>query len=60
MSRFLPAIRVAQILKQTKVEIPADLESRLPKVINAAIKRLIELQHADGGWGGTVRANRAG
>jgi uncharacterized protein YfaS (alpha-2-macroglobulin family) len=50
MSRFLPAIKVAQMLRQLKLDNP-QLEAKLPIYAAAGIKRLLELQHADGGWG---------
>jgi hypothetical protein len=50
MSRFLPAIEVAQILKQLHREDP-ELTRKLPGCVDAGIKRLLELQHEDGGWG---------
>ncbi|HWG44801.1 MAG TPA: alpha-2-macroglobulin family protein [Gemmataceae bacterium] len=50
MSRFLPAIKVAQILKQLRLDSP-ELKRKLPGCVAAGIKRLLELQHADGGWG---------
>ena len=50
MSRFLPAIKVAQILKQYQVDHPA-LNKKLPDVVAGGIKRLLELQQPDGGWG---------
>ncbi|HTU20570.1 MAG TPA: alpha-2-macroglobulin family protein [Gemmataceae bacterium] len=50
MSRFLPAIKVAQILKQLRLKNP-ELEGKLPRYVAAGIKRLLELQHDDGGWG---------
>ncbi len=50
MSRFLPAIKVAQILKQMHLD-NAPLNGKLPGVVQAGIKRLLELQHGDGGWG---------
>ena len=51
MSRFLPAIRVAQILRQYGLSTHKELEAKLPKVVEAGQKRLIELQQPDGGWG---------
>jgi uncharacterized protein YfaS (alpha-2-macroglobulin family) len=51
MSRFLPAIRVAAILKQAGGGVGKELEAKLPKVVEAGQKRLIELQQPDGGWG---------
>lgn len=50
MSRFLPAVKVAQILKRSGVKLP-ELEAKLPKVVEAGVKRLLELQQPDGGWG---------
>src|SRR5262245_8942658 len=50
MSRFLPAIKVAQILKQYEVNHP-ELQKKMPGVVAAGIKRLLELQQSDGGWG---------
>jgi len=50
MSRFLPAIKVAQILKQFKVDHP-ELNRKLPGCVAGGIKRLLELQQPDGGWG---------
>src|SRR4029079_12786349 len=41
MSRFLPAIRVAHILRQAGVSTLKDLEVKLPKVVAAGQKRLI-------------------
>jgi uncharacterized protein YfaS (alpha-2-macroglobulin family) len=50
MSRFLPAIKVAQVLDQLKVE-HAGLAKKLPHCVQGGIKRLLELQQPDGGWG---------
>jgi hypothetical protein len=50
MSRFLPAIKVAQILKQYQVDHP-ELNKKLPGCVSGGIKRLLELQQGDGGWG---------
>ncbi|NQT14132.1 MAG: hypothetical protein HQ582_15365, partial [Planctomycetes bacterium] len=50
MSRFLPAIKVAQTLERAEIEHP-DLEKKLPGVVEAGVKRLLELQKEDGGWG---------
>ena len=50
MSRFLPTIKVAQILEKYGIE-NRDLEQKLPKYAAAGIKRLLQLQHQDGGWG---------
>lgn len=50
MSRFLPAILVAQMLSKVGNGSP-ELEKALPKVADAGMKRLVELQQEDGGWG---------
>ncbi len=50
MSRFLPALRVGLILKHSGLSTIKALEEKLPKVIEAGQKRLIELQQPDGGW----------
>src|SRR5262249_16234677 len=50
MSRFLPAIKVAQILQQFQVDHP-ELNKKLPGCVSGGIKRLLELQQPGGGWG---------
>jgi hypothetical protein len=50
MSRFLPAIKVAQVLKRMRLDDP-ELSRKLPGVVRAGIHRLLDLQHEDGGWG---------
>jgi alpha-2-macroglobulin len=50
MSRFLPAVKVAQVLKRRKIERPT-LTKKLPECVGAGIRRLLELQLPDGGWG---------
>lgn len=50
MSRFLPAIKVAQTLERLNVDNP-ELTQKLPEVVAAGVKRLLELQQDDGGWG---------
>jgi hypothetical protein len=50
MSRFLPAIKVAQTLKRAGIKHPK-LEQRLPSCVAGGIKRLLELQNEDGSWG---------
>jgi len=50
MSRFLPALKVAQTLDRAKIDNPA-LKKKLPGVMDAGIKRLLQLQKPDGGWG---------
>ena len=50
MSRFLPAIKVAQVLQKFDID-HARLKQKLPACVQAGIKRLLELQQPDGGWG---------
>jgi uncharacterized protein YfaS (alpha-2-macroglobulin family) len=49
MSRFLPAIKVAQILKQYEVNHP-ELLKKMPGVVAAGIKDCSNF-NSDGGWG---------
>ena len=51
MSRFLPALLVAKMLEKSGVPLPGDLPAKLPKVVDAGVKRLLQLQQPDGGWG---------
>jgi len=50
MSRFLPTLRVAELLEHQGIERPA-LSKNIPKYAEAGVKRLIQLQKPDGGWG---------
>jgi len=50
MSRFMPAAMVAKTLRDLGLSRP-ELEEKLPKVIEAGLKRLYDFQHGDGGWG---------
>ena len=50
MSRFLPAIKVAQILRTADIRRES-LEKKLPECVRGGIKRLLQLQRKDGGWG---------
>jgi uncharacterized protein YfaS (alpha-2-macroglobulin family) len=50
MSRFLPAIKVAQVLAKFDINHPG-LKAKLPGCVEGGIKRLLELQQPDGGWG---------
>ncbi|MBS1912435.1 MAG: hypothetical protein JST22_10655 [Bacteroidetes bacterium] len=51
MSRFLPTVMVADVLK--KLDVPFDPQKReeLPKMVEKGFTRLYGLQHDDGGWG---------
>ena len=50
MSRFLPLIKVTQILKRFDIE-DEELRQRADTFSEAGIKRLLSLQNEDGGWG---------
>lgn len=50
MSRFFPAVQVAQVLKRYQIANEA-LHRKLPGCVQGGIKRLLELQQPDGGWG---------
>jgi uncharacterized protein YfaS (alpha-2-macroglobulin family) len=50
MSRFLPAIQVAKVLQRYQIHHEA-LNRKLPGCVQGGIKRLLELQQPDGGWG---------
>lgn len=51
VSRFIPAVVVAGL--GTKLGLPPDpsLADKLPKVVEAGLKRLGDMQRPDGGWG---------
>lgn len=51
MSRFLPAIIVANLIREIKLDIKQKTLDELPKVISEGLKRLKDFQHVDGGWG---------
>ncbi len=51
MSRFLPAIIVANLIKELKLDIKQKTLDELPKVISEGLKRLKDFQNIDGGWG---------
>ncbi len=51
MSRFLPAVIVANSFKEIGVPLKTSTIEKLPDVIEAGLKRLYNFQHDDGGWG---------
>jgi hypothetical protein len=50
MSRFAPAIEVAGVLDKLGIAHGA-LAKRMPSVVSGGMKRLVQLQQPDGGWG---------
>ncbi|MCX7704575.1 MAG: hypothetical protein N2234_10880, partial [Planctomycetota bacterium] len=50
MSRFLPAVVAEKAFQRFGVKM-VSLEEKLPKVLDAGLKRLYGFQHTDGGWG---------
>lgn len=51
MSRFLPTIVVADVLKQLNVPFPDTLRAKIPKMVARGLTKLNGMQHDDGGWG---------
>ena len=50
MSSFLPDVVVARTLRELKLP-HAQLEKKLPDMVQAGLNRLYGYQHGDGGWG---------
>jgi len=50
MSKFVPAVKVSGMLKAAGLKVP-ELEKKLPRYVAIGIKKLINYQHGDGGWG---------
>lgn len=51
MSRFLPSIIVANLIKDLNVNVSSKTMNKLPEIVKKGLNRLKELQHFDGGWG---------
>ncbi|MDR3625352.1 MAG: alpha-2-macroglobulin family protein [Ignavibacteriaceae bacterium] len=51
MSRFLPTIITAKTFKEINAPLKSKTIAELPKMVDAGLKRLYNLQHEDGGWG---------
>ncbi|MBT1071106.1 carboxypeptidase regulatory-like domain-containing protein [Pelotalea chapellei] len=51
MSRFLPAVYVRGLATTGRAELPPDLATKLPEVVDSGLRRLYDFQHEDGGWG---------
>ncbi len=50
MSAFLPDVVIAQMLAKLGISVPR-LERELPKMVQAGLLKLYDMQHDDGGWG---------
>lgn len=51
MSRFLPTLYVNNLLETQKIKISSKVIEEMPKYVETGIKRLIDFQQPDGGWG---------
>ena len=51
MSRFLPVLFVNNLIKTQNIKYSSTLIENVSKYTNAGIRRLIEFQQSDGGWG---------
>jgi uncharacterized protein YfaS (alpha-2-macroglobulin family) len=51
MSRFLPTLYVSNFLKTQNIKVSSSLIDSMPKYVEEGIKRLIDFQQPDGGWG---------
>lgn len=51
MSRFLPTLYVNNFLRDQKLQVSSSVIKNMPKYVDEGIKRLIDFQLADGGWG---------
>ncbi|MBU0579699.1 MAG: hypothetical protein KKA19_00860, partial [Candidatus Margulisbacteria bacterium] len=50
MSAFLPNLYVQKVLKIKNISAP-EITNNLPEFNKVALKKLLDYQHADGGWG---------
>lgn len=51
MSRFIPTVVTAKILKDLNAPISSYIETFLPKMVKRGFNKINSLQHEDGGWG---------
>jgi len=51
MSRFLPTIVVADVMKRMSLPIDSAKRVKIPRMVGAGLDRLYTMQHEDGGWG---------
>ncbi len=50
MSRMLPALMVADLNKSMGI-VDVTLDKKIQKVVKKSLKRILNFQHSDGGWG---------
>ena len=51
MSRFLPGVRVKQLLGSERFSLEPEIADKLDRVLEEGLLRLYDFQHEDGGWG---------
>jgi uncharacterized protein YfaS (alpha-2-macroglobulin family) len=51
MSRFLPTVVVAQMLKELNIPFNEARRAEIPKMVARGFSKLYGMQHNDGGWG---------
>ncbi len=51
MSRFLPTIVVANVLRDLRLPFDEAKRKEMPKMVAAGLEKLYGYQHTDGGWG---------
>ncbi|HVZ38310.1 MAG TPA: MG2 domain-containing protein [Candidatus Kapabacteria bacterium] len=51
MSRFLPTIVVANVLRDLHLPFDEKKKAEMPKMVAAGLEKLYGYQHSDGGWG---------
>jgi uncharacterized protein YfaS (alpha-2-macroglobulin family) len=51
MSRFLPTLYVNNFLKTQNIKVSSSVIENMPNYVEEGIKRLIDFQQPDGGWG---------
>ena len=58
MSRFLPAVMVRHAAKKSAIQLPAEIEAKMPDVLAKGLERIYSFQHADGSFGWFARDAR--
>ncbi|GAB4216176.1 MAG: hypothetical protein OHK0012_17900 [Synechococcales cyanobacterium] len=51
LSRFLPALAIADLSQRVGIPLTAPTQQRLPVISRDGLRRLQRLQHGNGGWG---------